>query len=252
MAVWDCFLFHDELDLLAVRLEELDAVVDRFVLCESPVTFQGNPKPLHFDEHKQRFARWADRIVHVIATGLDGKTTWEREGAQRDRILGGLAEAAPDDLVLLSDVDEIPKPEALSRVHPSGFTAFEQRFFCFAVDWEHPKGWRGTLAARRSEIDSIAKMRQRRDRAPRIQSAGWHLTWLGGPHATLAKLDAFSHTEIKERVRPGLRADSYLHEGRHVDGVKLVPVDVDATWPCAIHERRCPPGWFRPRREGTG
>jgi len=62
----DTFLFFDELELLEFRLRELDAVVDTFVLVESDLTFSGREKRLHFEENKQRFSAYEDRIVHVI------------------------------------------------------------------------------------------------------------------------------------------------------------------------------------------
>ena len=65
--VFDAFTFSDELDLLEARLTELDSAVYRHVLVEAPVTFQGGPKPLHYLENRDRFAPWADKIIHVTA-----------------------------------------------------------------------------------------------------------------------------------------------------------------------------------------
>ena len=63
--LYDCFLFFNELDMLELRLRELGSVVDRFVLVESAWTFQGKRKPMIFKENQSRFARWADKIIHV-------------------------------------------------------------------------------------------------------------------------------------------------------------------------------------------
>lgn len=241
--IWDCFIFHDELDLLQCRLETLDGAVDRFVIAEAGMTFQGEPKPLHFLMHERRFSRWRDRIAHIHADTLCGATSWDREAAQRDLI--GLADIPPDDLVLLSDVDELPRPEALGRVRAEGVTAFQMKFHCFAVDWLHPAPWQGTLAARRRDIPSFSQLRNQRDLAPRILDAGWHFSWLGSKEGHLRKLLSFSHTELVDTLRPGLTNESYRKHGYHVDGVKLLPVDVDATWPDHIVARRCPTQWFR-------
>jgi beta-1,4-mannosyl-glycoprotein beta-1,4-N-acetylglucosaminyltransferase len=59
--VYDCFLFHDELRILRLRFEELDSAVDYFVLVESPFTFTGLPKPLHFEQHKHDFANLPEK-----------------------------------------------------------------------------------------------------------------------------------------------------------------------------------------------
>ena len=64
--VIDCFTFNDELVLLEVRLRLLDSVVDRFVLVEADLTHQGAPKNLIFLENAHQFARWRDKITHVV------------------------------------------------------------------------------------------------------------------------------------------------------------------------------------------
>lgn len=88
-----------------------------FVLVEATTTFSGEPKPLYFAEARARFARWADKIVHVVVDDMPkGADAWDAERFQRDACVRGIETAAPDDLILLSDVDEIPKPEVLARV----------------------------------------------------------------------------------------------------------------------------------------
>jgi hypothetical protein len=64
--IFDCFTFLNEFDLLEIRLHELAPVVDRFVIAESPVTFTGRPKPLHFLDNRARFAAFADKIIHIV------------------------------------------------------------------------------------------------------------------------------------------------------------------------------------------
>lgn len=245
MSVFDCFTFFDELDLLECRLEELDDVVDRFVLVEALQTFQGNPKPAHFAMNRRRFERWLPKIISIVVPQLTGPSSWAREDQQRDAIAEALGGAAdPDDLILLSDVDELPTAESIRRVRLWGVTAFEQRMCCFAVDWQHPTPWQGTLAARRRYIGSFAALRRERDVAPRIQNAGWHLSWLGGDSANMSKLAAFSHTELVDSITSGIASGAY-RRGMHVDGVAMLPVEVDGTWPKFIRERRCPTNWFR-------
>jgi beta-1,4-mannosyl-glycoprotein beta-1,4-N-acetylglucosaminyltransferase len=112
--VYDCFTFFNELDLLELRLTELSGLVDRFVIVEAPVTFMGKPKPLYYADNRERFAAFRDRIVHVVVDDLPaGINPWAREVAQRDAIARGLSEARPNDRIIVSDLDEIPKPVAL-------------------------------------------------------------------------------------------------------------------------------------------
>lgn len=64
--IFDCFNFHHELDQLEVRLRELYDHVDFFVLVESSFTYTNQDKPLYYNENRQRFSRWADKIIHVV------------------------------------------------------------------------------------------------------------------------------------------------------------------------------------------
>ena len=243
---------HDELDMLEARLYELESIPDlKHVVIEADVTHQDNPKPSYYLDNKTRFERWSDRIVHVWATGLptvkDNPDPWAREHAQREHAVAGLLEACNHDVVLHGDLDEIPTVVAARNVKPAGMVAFEQRGYFWAVDWLYPLPWYGTVAARAKDIRSFGAMRDARNIAPSIPGAGWHLSWLGGPERATHKLGAFCHPEVEDRIVAGLANDAFLGDGWHVDGQKMIPVDVDRTWPKYVFERRCPESWFRPR-----
>lgn len=248
--IFDAFILNDELDMLECRLTELENSVDRHVIVESKTTFQGQPKPLFYCENLTRFKRWDTKISHVIINGQDGVDAWAREDAQRDAITQGLSGASSSDLVLLSDIDEIPSTYAVAKASLSAeeFLLFDQTFHSFAVDWLHPAGhWYGTSAARISDISSnfgllFSKMRKERGSFSLISNGGWHFSWLGGISANLSKLASFSHTELTHLNEDLVRCSV---EGYHVDGAKLVPVDVDNSWPVYIREQRCPQTWFR-------
>lgn len=115
--VFDCFTFFNELDILDIRLAELDPLVDYFVIVEATRTFTGKPKPLHYADNRQRYERYAHKIIHVIVDDLplDAPSHWVRESHQRNAIMRGLIQARPDDRVIISDCDEIPKPVALGQ-----------------------------------------------------------------------------------------------------------------------------------------
>jgi len=245
----DAFMFRDELDLLECRLATLDDAVDYFVLVEAGVTHGHNrPKPLVYLEHQERFDAWSDRIIHVVADELpDDPDAWSREHAQREYIWQGLAEigAGPDDILLQSDVDEIPDPDVARYIAPTGRVRFEQTLYCFAVDWQHPAPWYGTVAAKVKDIDSMAGMRDARLLSTHTMPlAGWHFSWLGGPDAARAKMDSFCHPEIEPQW--GDRLAECYERGIHVDGTKLLPVDVDDTYPEWM-QANVPAAWLRPR-----
>ena len=65
MKVYDCFPFFNELDILEVRLQELWDTVDNFIILEASTTYVGNPKSYLFDENKDRYAKYMDKIIRA-------------------------------------------------------------------------------------------------------------------------------------------------------------------------------------------
>lgn len=254
---YDCFPFAGnptELLLLECRLTELYDAVDGFVIVEATVDHQDHPKPLHYREHEDRYAQWADKIHYVAADRLptleEDPGPWGREHAQREWIAEGLRALAVDndDIVLQSDLDEIPTALTARNVRPQGknYVGFHQRGHFFAVDWQYPPGWRGTVAARAAAIPSFRQMRDCRNFALPLPNAGWHFSWLGGTEeSVLAKVRSFCHPEVEGRIigDPG----RFMRDGIHVDGVKLQPVEVDRSWPLWMRTPgNVPAEWFRP------
>lgn len=142
---YDCFTFFNELDLLEIRMNILDSVVDRFVIVEAPVTQLGKPKPLYFAEHKERYAKFSDKIIHVVAdnppllnaslANANGDN-WHLENWQRAQIARALSECKDDDTILVSDLDEIPRPEFVLRYrHCDGVTTFAVDHYYFYLNF---------------------------------------------------------------------------------------------------------------------
>ena len=120
--VFDTFPFDGELDLLEHRLRETYDLVDAFVIVEAAQTYRGTAKPFTFEENKSRFGWAADKIRHVklASLGPASATPRERAAAQRNSVLLALRDAAPEDLVLLLDVDEMPSPALIERLRRDG------------------------------------------------------------------------------------------------------------------------------------
>jgi hypothetical protein len=117
--IWSASPFNNELDVLEIRLETLDPLVDRFVLAEAPVTQRNQPKPLYFAENKERFAKWLPKITHIVVDDMPGgegyDADWVRERFQRNALERGFySKLGHRDFVLVSDLDEIPFPDALA------------------------------------------------------------------------------------------------------------------------------------------
>jgi len=208
-AVFDCFPFFNELDLLEIRLRETESVVDRWVLVEAELTHQGSPKPLFYRDNIKRFAKWNDRIIHVV-TRPGGVNTSEREWSQRRDVLIGLNNfgAKDDDIAILADADEIPSSASVASYRQEmGRCYLEQRCFYY---WLNCEGglWGGP------KITTVGDLRQvyflntiRYGPAHRIGNGGWHFSYLGGAEGMRTKLESFLHDDLN---KPHLKADLHL------------------------------------------
>lgn len=115
--IYDCFIFYNELDLLEIRLNELNDVVDKFVLVEAAFTFQGTPKPLYYNDNKDRFAAFNHKVIHIILHDIPPhNTAWELEAYQRNAIEQGIKNIKQDDWIIISDADEIPKAACIDQI----------------------------------------------------------------------------------------------------------------------------------------
>ena len=166
-------MFRDELDMLEVRLTEMQDADVTHVVTEAPVSHRGDPKPLHYAENAERFAPWKDRIVHVVAGDLDRPMDpWPREHAQRNAAMRALQERArPADMVLICDVDEFVPLDA-PAYWPA--VAYRQRLCMYAVDWEYPERHICSVAATWSLVRDrgLAAVRDGRYGYPVVNAGG--------------------------------------------------------------------------------
>lgn len=218
--VYDCFPFFNELELLELRLNELNEVVDRFVLVEATRTFQKKEKPLYYEENKQLFDAFNEKIIHVVVDEYPGffskfrfPTAWDYDNHQKDQVMKGLSECKPDDTIIISDLDEIPRAEKVTEyAGKRGVKVFEQRhcnFFlnCVAVDGPAASHlvkrngivyWCGSVMINYSAFTSFKEVRLQRnmntDDTLRIEEGGWHFSFMGGVEKVRKKLDSWAHT----------------------------------------------------------
>ncbi len=126
MRVYDCFPFFNELELLELRLETYYDIVDRFVIVEADKTHANLPKPFNFLNNIDRYQKYLPKIEYVMDTSVvpySGAGDWSIENNQRNSIMKGLIDAEPDDLILISDVDEFPDPAILKTLIESFYDA---------------------------------------------------------------------------------------------------------------------------------
>ena len=171
MKIFDCFMFYDEELLLDIRLNILDKYVDFFVIVESEFFHNGIKRQLKFDINK--FKKFKDKIIYVRHKNIssqiieledednESKKSYKlifnahlRENDQRNHILDGLKQADDNDLILISDVDEIPNFNSidLSKIN-NQIIMFEQEIFYYKFN-RYLEGfkWYGTKACKKKKI----------------------------------------------------------------------------------------------------
>lgn len=279
--IYDCFIFFNELDLLELRLNVLAPVVDKFVLVEATKTFQGKDKPLVFSENKHRFDRFLDKIVHVVVDEYPENPSgdpWSIECHQRRMIEEGLAACRPDDIILVSDVDEIPDPGKIAQHSAQkGISILCHRMFYYFLNCESIRDATiatvrhdpsGTVMLRmrdaRGRIDKIRELScviptaarrslagraywtlwlwwKARTRVNFIEDAGWHFCFLGGAHGIIEKLEAFSHVEFNSpEYKDPEKIESAIDRGIDILGreFRYRIVPLDETFPAYLRDNR--------------
>jgi len=195
--VYDCFMFFNELELLDLRIKVMDPYVDYFVLVESVYTHTGKLKRLIFDENKILFNN--PKIIHIIVEDYPMNSIWGNENFQRNCITKGLGNANPNDIIIVSDIDEIPNPETLiNNLHlldKNKIFSLKQKLFYFYINLFINGTWRGSTVSRFKDMSSPQKMRNRRSRLP-VNNGGWHYSYLGDKYHVSNKIKSFAHSEF--------------------------------------------------------
>ena len=121
MRVIDCFSYFDEDTILEIRLSTLYDYVDEFVVCEATLDHAGNEKKLNFDLDK--FKEYKNKINYIVIDDLPKevkkfKKNWHpahaRDQFQRNALVRGINHCNDNDLIMISDLDEIPNPKKIS------------------------------------------------------------------------------------------------------------------------------------------
>jgi len=228
--VYDCFAFFNELEVLDMRLHELDDVVDKFVLIEAVETFRGNPKPLYFLENKERYAKFAHKIIHLIKYDLNPvPDAWQRDYAQKNALLRGLTHCDEDDIIIISDCDEIIRKEDIPVVVEaiaSGQYEYVGADLTphtnFLNSYNNGTTMRGPVITTYKNVRDFLPqgVRQKMHHVPAL-ATGWHFSWQGGIDLVLYKMGAYAHSEDDTpENREKTKRD---YENRY--SVPVVPID---------------------------
>lgn len=226
--------------MLKLRCEELKCLNPIHVLVEATTTHTGDPKTLYFNENKHLFADY--NIRHIIVDNLPQTgNAWDAENAQRDAITKGLFDCQDDDVIIVSDLDEIPRWQAVqyydARMNVTSLTMEKLSYYLNCV--EGHQSW---------QIAKMVTWKLLKQTTPNklrngghnfvINYAGWHFAWMGGFDRMMQKLDSFAHQEANTAtLRDNLKRK--YETGESMWGSDFWRfVKIDATFPKFLFENQ--------------
>ena len=211
MKVIDCFIFYNELDMLEFRLTELNDVVDYFVLVECIKTHSNKDKELYFENNKNRFSKFLDKIIHIIVKDNIPQTPcprgpWDREEYQRYCIDEGIKKLNlnNDDIIIIADLDEIPDAKTVLNIKNNngldGIYYLEMDLYYYNITcrydnkWLQPKILNYGSYIKYNNPHVIFKIHVQQY-VPIIKNGGWHFSYFGDVEFIKNKIRTFLHHE---------------------------------------------------------
>jgi hypothetical protein len=206
--VYDCFSFNGEWDLLELRLNTLDPVVDYFVIAESNHTHMGIPKKLQFNIRDSRLSKFTRKIRYILVSDMPNQDAWGNDRFQRNAAMRGLWDAQPQDLVIISDCDELPRREAVgvARDHSYNLFGFELAWYYCYINNVNVHGHPPEIASvgvRFQELKNHTpddyRWGIRGAKYPGIwifTNSGWHFSYLMDKEKIIEKVQNFTHQEF--------------------------------------------------------
>lgn len=256
-------MYFDEDLMLEVRLNTLFEHVDQFVICEATLDHAGKEKKLNFDIKK--FEKFKKKIKYIVVDDLPKtvetfKKNWHpahlRDQFQRNALVRGLKECDDNDLIMISDLDEIPNPKKLSEFgEKDKYACFVQKNFSLKLNLHNksePK-WFGTRMCRKKDLVSPQWLRNIKAKSrpfykffkPKfdkfINGGGWHFSSVKSAEGIYKKLDSYAEQQWNNKkyknmdiIRRKIRKKEDLFDRNH----EFEVINVDATFPNYIYKNK--------------
>ena len=241
----DAFTFLNEKELVELRIKYLNELVDSFLIVEANVTHTGKEKKWNFPEVlKNNLKEFSHKIqYHQVEIDLKkaeaekspnykGGTwgrSWRIETMQRNHIKEVIKNFSSNDIIIMSDLDEIPSKNKLSFIKSCDFktiapVAFEQASFHLNCNFLESNNWVGSVVMTKELIDKYEPQtfRDLRTRISRLTEAGWSFSSFGGAKRVKEKIESFCHEELnKEEYKNEEHLNKCIQTGEDLFGRKV-------------------------------
>ena len=273
--VYDCFQFFNELDMLKLRLHVMSPVVDKFVISEATETFSGMKKPLYYEENKDLFKEFEDKIIHLVVEDTPEGGTHERDTFQKNAVGRGLKGCTDDDIIIFSDLDEIPNPVKVREIvqairqNKNGeqdkvYHLAQRLFYCY-LNMEEISGnllaycgefagverkkWLGSkiCSYKVAKTMPLGELRwpKCKENGVRIEVGGWHFGYMGGSgekdvkKRVAEKVRSAAHQEYNKKSVLS-EVEDKIKDGEDIFGrdAVFVQVPIDETFPAYLREHK--------------
>ncbi len=215
----DSFIYFNVNELLDLRIKYLEEIVDFFVVVEANITHQGKKKDWNFPKIlDSKLKRFSDKIQYHqliidsqkikneeswIIDDVKGDDAWRIENFQRNYIKTACKKFSSEDILIISDVDEIPSKQKLEFIKSCDFKkiapiALEQYLFHIDCNYLSLESWRGSIVTTIQLCNAFSphKFRRARNRISYLTDSGWSFSSFGGPTRVKEKLESIAHTEF--------------------------------------------------------
>jgi|TARA_B110000027_G_scaffold22860_1_gene24669 beta-1,4-mannosyl-glycoprotein beta-1,4-N-acetylglucosaminyltransferase len=256
MKLIDCFMYFDDNLVLDIRLNTLNKYVDKFVIAEATLDHAGNSKKLNFDI--KNFVKFKDKINYIVVEDIpknveNFKKNWHpahmRDQFQRNALERGYKNFNEEDLIMISDVDEIPNPSKISEFQiQNKYACFIQKNFQAKINRLNitEEKWPGTKICQKKYLRSPQWLRNIKTKKKKIWQfykekepqiildGGWHFSFLKDYNLIQKKIKSFAHQEFnKENFTDVRQIEERINSGNDIfeRNYKYKKIDLDDQFP---------------------
>jgi beta-1,4-mannosyl-glycoprotein beta-1,4-N-acetylglucosaminyltransferase len=218
MKIYDCFLYNGEKEALEIRLAELCDVVDYFIIVQGTHTFKGEEKSI-YDLPKD------PKIRSIVSKKVNNTWSFFTEVMQRDDISEGLYDAEADDLIIISDADEIPSAEIITQIKLGSVKlpcVLMQDWYVYYLNYKSNELKRGSVVIPYKHFYLPTWHKTNRFVYDQVKG-GWHFSFMGGVDRVIEKINSFDIQQRDTRFYKDFKSTDSVTD--IVSGLEKVKID---------------------------